>query len=45
MVKDPKSPSSSASDADGDGGVNTRVAIVGFFLCFLAGVAVMSLGV
>jgi protein-disulfide isomerase len=41
MVKDPKSPSSSASDVDGDGGVNTGVAIVGFFLCFLAGVAVM----
>src|SRR5580700_1378573 len=41
MAKDTKGTSSAASGMDGDGGVNTGVAVVGFFLCFLAGVAVM----
>jgi protein-disulfide isomerase len=31
----------SPMDSGGGGGVNTGVAIIGFFLCFLAGVAVM----
>jgi protein-disulfide isomerase len=30
-----------ASESGGGGGVNTGVAIIGFFLCFLAGIAVM----
>ncbi|HEY8040130.1 MAG TPA: thioredoxin domain-containing protein [Polyangiaceae bacterium] len=39
MAKDTKNASSPADS--GGGGVNTGVAIIGFFLCFLAGVAVM----
>jgi protein-disulfide isomerase len=39
MSKDNKNASESATDAGG--GVNPGVAIIGFFLCFLAGVAVM----
>ena len=38
-TKDMKTPGTPASDAGG--GVNTGVAVIGFFLCFLAGVAVM----
>jgi protein-disulfide isomerase len=38
-TKDIKDAPTSASDAGG--GVNTGVAVIGFFLCFLAGVAVM----
>src|SRR5260370_29883276 len=42
MTKDPKSHSPGVPSSDAEaGGVNTGVAIVGFFLCFLAGVAVM----
>jgi protein-disulfide isomerase len=40
MAKD-KSAGPSPSVDSGGGGVNTGVAIIGFFLCFLAGVAVM----
>src|SRR5580704_9096536 len=40
MAKDTKNAPSTANDA-GSGGVNPGVAIIGFFLCFLAGVAVM----
>jgi len=40
MAKDMKNVSS-PMDSGGGGGVNTGVAIIGFFLCFLAGVAVM----
>ena len=40
MVKDTKNAPASPTD-QGPGGVNTGVAIIGFFLCFLAGVAVM----
>ena len=40
MAKDIKNVSS-PMDSGGGGGVNTGVAIIGFFLCFLAGVAVM----
>ncbi len=40
MVKDTKNALVSPSD-QGPGGVNTGVAIIGFFLCFLAGVALM----
>jgi protein-disulfide isomerase len=40
MVKDTKNAPASPAD-QGPGGVNTGVAIIGFFLCFLAGVAVM----
>ncbi len=40
MAKDTKNAPAPASDA-GSGGVNPGVAIIGFFLCFLAGVAVM----
>jgi len=40
MVKDTKNAPASPTDP-GPGGVNTGVAIIGFFLCFLAGVAVM----
>src|SRR6202167_425446 len=40
MAKDTKNASVSATDA-ASGGVNPGVAIIGFFLCFLAGVAVM----
>jgi protein-disulfide isomerase len=40
MVKDTKNAPVSPTD-QGTGGVNTGVAIIGFFLCFLAGVAVM----
>jgi protein-disulfide isomerase len=40
MVKEKNLPPSGGMDAGG-GGVNTGVAIIGFFLCFLAGVAVM----
>jgi protein-disulfide isomerase len=40
MSKDSKNAPVSATDAAG-GGVNTGVAVIGFFLCFLAGVAVM----
>ncbi|MDP9000793.1 MAG: thioredoxin domain-containing protein [Myxococcota bacterium] len=39
MTKDTKNAPAPASDAGG--GVNTGVAIIGFFLCFLAGVALM----
>jgi len=39
MSKDTNNAPTPASDAGG--GVNTGVAIIGFFLCFLAGVAVM----
>src|SRR5215472_3421513 len=38
-TKETKDAPTSASDAAG--GVNTGVAVIGFFLCFLAGVAVM----
>ncbi len=40
MAKDNKNAPVPATDA-GSGGVNPGVAIIGFFLCFLAGVAVM----
>jgi protein-disulfide isomerase len=40
MAKDMKNVSS-PMDSGGGGGVNTGVAIIGFFLCFLAGVSVM----
>jgi protein-disulfide isomerase len=40
MVKDTKNAPVSPTD-QGPGGVNTGVAIIGFFLCFLAGVAIM----
>jgi protein-disulfide isomerase len=40
MVMDTKNAPASPTD-QGPGGVNTGVAIIGFFLCFLAGVAVM----
>jgi len=40
MVQDTKNAPVSPSD-QGQGGVNTGVAIIGFFLCFLAGVALM----
>ena len=40
MAKDTKNAPVPATDA-GSGGVNPGVAIIGFFLCFLAGVAVM----
>jgi protein-disulfide isomerase len=40
MVKETKNAPVSPTD-QGPGGVNTGVAIIGFFLCFLAGVAVM----
>ncbi|HTB77300.1 MAG TPA: thioredoxin domain-containing protein [Polyangiaceae bacterium] len=39
--KDTKDPHASAADAGGGTNVNTGVAIVGFLLCFLAGVALM----
>jgi protein-disulfide isomerase len=39
MTKDTKNVPTAASDAGG--GVNTGVAVIGFLLCFLAGVAVM----
>jgi protein-disulfide isomerase len=39
MTKDTKNVPTSASD--GGGGVNTGIAVVGFLLCFLAGVVVM----
>ncbi len=39
MNKDTKNVPTTASD--GGGGVNTGIAVVGFLLCFLAGVAVM----
>jgi protein-disulfide isomerase len=40
MAKDTKDSATTPADAGG-GSVNTGVAIIGFFLCFLAGVAVM----
>jgi protein-disulfide isomerase len=40
MSKDTSNAPTHAIDAGG-GGVNTGVAVIGFFLCFLAGVAVM----
>src|SRR5258707_7224561 len=39
MVQDTKK--APAASAEAGGGVNTGVAVVGFFLCFLAGVALM----
>src|SRR5579883_2357708 len=40
MSKDTKDAPTPATDA-GSGSVNTGIAIIGFFLCFLAGIAVM----
>src|ERR1700722_2114400 len=40
MAKDLNDPSS-PTDSGGGGGINAGVAIIGFFLCFLAGIAVM----
>src|SRR5579884_971392 len=40
MTNDTKNAPGASSDT-GAGGVNTGVAIIGFFLCFLAGVALM----
>ena len=40
MSQDSKNQPAQASDA-GSGGVNTGVAVIGFLLCFLAGVALM----
>jgi protein-disulfide isomerase len=39
--KDTKDPHAPAADAGGGASVNTGVAIVGFLLCFLAGIALM----
>jgi protein-disulfide isomerase len=41
MSKDTKDPHAPAADAAAGASVNTGVAIVGFLLCFLAGVALM----
>jgi protein-disulfide isomerase len=41
MSKDTKNVPVSATESAGGGGVNTGVAIIGFLLCFLAGLAVM----
>ncbi len=41
MSKDTKDPHAPAADAGGGASVNTGVAIIGFLLCFLAGVALM----
>jgi protein-disulfide isomerase len=41
MSKDTKDPHAPAADAGGGANVNTGVAIIGFLLCFLAGVALM----
>ncbi len=40
MSQEPKNPPAPAADA-GSGGMNTGVAVIGFLLCFLAGVAIM----
>jgi protein-disulfide isomerase len=41
MSKDTKDPHAPAAEAGGGTSVNTGVAVVGFLLCFLAGVALM----
>jgi protein-disulfide isomerase len=41
MSKDTKDPQAPAADAGTGPGVNTGVAVIGFLLCFLAGVALM----